>query len=210
MTEVLSNSAADSLRKAFQGDVITPENAAYDEKRKVWNGAIDRRPAAIARCLSDDDIVSAIAFARGHDLPIAVRGGGHSLPGYSVCDGGLVIDLSAMNKVDVDPATARAKAQGGALWSDLDAATHTHGLPTPGGAISHTGIGGLTLGGGVGWLSRRHGLACDNLVGATVVTADGRVIHANEDQNSDLFWGLHGGGGNFGIVTEFEYTRLRS
>lgn len=205
MTQVLSNGTTDQLRTAMQGEVITPEQDAYDDARKVWNGTIDRRPAAIARCVCDEDVVAAIAFGRRHDLPIAVRGGGHSFPGYSVGDGALVIDLSGMRRVQVDAATQRAKAEGGALWSDFDAATHAHGLATPGGAISHTGIAGLTLGGGMGWLSRRHGLSTDNLVGARVVTADGRVVHASETENADLFWGLRGGGGNFGVVTEFEY-----
>lgn len=205
MTQVLPSVAADELQKSMQGEVITAEHEAYEEARKVWNGTVDRRPAAIARCVSDQDVVAAIAFGRRHNLPIAVRGGGHSFPGYSVADGALVIDLSGMRKVEIDPATQRAKAQGGALWSDFDGATHVHGLATPGGAISHTGIAGLTLGGGMGWLSRRHGLSADNLVGARVVTADGRVVHASDKENADLFWGLQGGGGNFGVVTEFEY-----
>ena len=205
MTEVLRRDAADELRKSMQGEVITPQDEAYEDARKVWNGTIDRRPAAIARCVGNEDVAAAVAFGRRHSLPIAVRGGGHSFPGYSVGDGALVIDLSGMRKVEVDPAMQLAKAQGGALWSDFDAATHGHGLATPGGAISHTGIAGLTLGGGMGWLSRRHGLSADNLVGATVVTADGRVLHARDTENADLFWALRGGGGNFGVVTEFEY-----
>lgn len=205
VTQVLPDGSADQLRKSIQGEVITPDDAAYEDARRVWNGTIDRRPAVIARCLGDDDVATAIAFGRRHGLPIAVRGGGHSFPGYSVSDGAIVIDLSQMRKVEVDAATQRARAQGGALWSDFDGATHSHGLATPGGAISHTGIAGLTLGGGMGWLSRRHGLSADNLVGARVVTADGRVLLASDTENADLFWGLRGGGGNFGVVTEFEY-----
>ena len=181
--------------------IIGPDDAGYDEARKVWNGAIDRRPALIARCREPADVTAALKLARARELPIAVRGGGHGVGGTAVCDDGLVIDLSPMKGIAVDPDRHTARAQGGVLWGELDAATQAHGLATVGGIVTHTGIAGLTLGGGIGWLMRRHGATVDNLLGAEVVTVDGSVISADEE----LLWGLRGGGGNFGVVTEFEY-----
>jgi FAD/FMN-containing dehydrogenase len=189
----------------FHGDLLRPGTDAYDSARKVWNGMIDRRPACIARCKSVADVQDAIRYARDNALPIAVRGGGHNAAGLAVCDGGLVIDLSPMREVVVDPARRTARAGGGATWADFDGATAVHGLATTGGAVSTTGIAGLTLGGGLGWLMRSYGMACDNMIGAEVVIADGQVLHASETENPDLFWGLRGGGGNFGIVTTFEF-----
>ena len=189
----------------FRGELLRPGSDAYESARKVWNGMIDRRPACIARCRTTDDVQSAIRFALDNGLPIAVRGGGHNAAGLSVSDGGLVIDLGGMRDVVVDPTSRTARAGGGATWGDFDRATAVHGLATTGGAVSTTGIAGLTLGGGLGWLMRSYGMACDNLVGAEVVTADGRVLHASATENADLFWGLRGGGGNFGVVTTFEF-----
>jgi FAD/FMN-containing dehydrogenase len=183
------------------GDLIAPDDAGYDDARAIWNGAIDRRPALIARCREPADVAAALRLARERELPVAVRGGGHGVGGYAVCDDGLVIDLSPMKGIAVDPDTKTARGEAGVLWGELDAATQAHGLATVGGIVTHTGIAGLTLGGGIGWLMRRHGATVDNLLGAEVVTADGGIVTADEE----LLYGLRGGGGNFGIVTAFEY-----
>jgi FAD/FMN-containing dehydrogenase len=200
-----SKTALDALGDRFDGQLVRPSDPDYDQARRVWNGMIDKYPALIARCTGTADVVAAVNFARENKLLVAVRGGGHNVAGYATCDGGIVIDLSPMNAVRVDPARCTARAQGGATWGQLDSATQAFGLATPGGEVSETGIAGLTLSGGVGSLRRKYGLSCDNLVSAEVVTADGRVLTASEEENADLFWGLRGGGGNFGIVTEFEY-----
>ncbi|WP_448625937.1 FAD-binding oxidoreductase [Geodermatophilus sp. URMC 64] len=190
---------------AFTGTLLTPDSAGYDEARRLWNGGIDRRPAFIARCTSAADVVAALAFARRHDLVVAVRAGGHSIPGWSVCDGGLVVDLSPMTAVTVDPVARTAVVGPGVTWAGFDAAAQAHGLATPGGEVSHTGVAGLTLGGGIGWLSRLHGLACDNLLAVELVTADGEIRSVDDASDPELMWGLRGGGGNFGVVTAFTF-----
>jgi FAD/FMN-containing dehydrogenase len=195
----------DQLAGEFEGDLLGPDDDGYEEHRRVWNGMIDKHPALIARCHSTSDVVSIVNFARERDLLLAVRGGGHSFAGFSTCDGGVVLDLSPMQAVDVDPDRRVARAQGGVTWSVFDAATHAHGLACTGGLISTTGVAGLTLGGGIGWLQRRCGLACDNLLSAELVTAGGEVMRASEAENAELFWGLRGGGGNFGVVTSFDF-----
>jgi FAD/FMN-containing dehydrogenase len=194
------------LRSSLHGLVIGPDDESYDEARSIWNGAIDRHPACIARCTGVADVVAAVRSARDHDLEIAVRGGGHNVAGTAVCDDGIVVDLSAMRAVWVDPAGCTARVQGGALWGDVDHETQAHALATTGGIIGHTGVAGLTLGGGLGFLMRKHGLALDNLLAAEVVTADGRVVQASADEHPDLFWALRGGGGNFGVVTSFLFS----
>ena len=193
------------FKAALRGQLVRPGDDTYDEARKLWNGMFDRRPAFIARCAGAADVVVAVRFGRDHGLPVAVRGGGHSFPGHSVCDGGVVIDLSSMRGVRVDPATRKAQAQAGAKWIDFDHETQAFGLATTGGTVSDTGIAGLTLGGGLGWLSSKHGLTVDNLVSADVVLADGRFVTASAAENPDLFWGLRGSSGNLGVVTSLEY-----
>jgi FAD/FMN-containing dehydrogenase len=190
----------------FRGDVMTPDHHEYDDARAVWNGIVDRRPRLIARCSGAADVAAAVRFARDRDLEVAVRGGGHNVAGTAVCDDGIVIDLSTMRAVSVDPVERTALVQGGALWGDVDHETQAHGLATTGGIVSHTGVGGLSLGGGIGWLMRKHGLAVDNLVEAEVVTASGEIIRASADDHPDLFWALRGGGGNFGVITSFRFA----
>jgi len=196
---------ADKLRATFGGEVILPADAGYDQARRVWNGMIDRRPALVVRPRSVTDVVSAIRFGREHDLALAIRGGGHSLPGLSTCDDGMVIDLSLMRGVTVDPVRRTARANGGALLRELDEAAQAHGLVCPVGIIGHTGVAGLTLGGGMGRLQRRFGLTVDNLAAVELVTADGRQVRASGDENADLFWALRGAGANFGVATAFEF-----
>jgi FAD/FMN-containing dehydrogenase len=203
--QMLSEDRLREFSAGFHGDLLRPDDVGYESARKVWNGMIDRRPACIARCKTANDVQLAVRFARENDLPIAIRGGGHNAAGLGVCDGGLVIDLGGMRDVIVDPLRRTARAGAGATWADFDQATAAHGLATTGGAVSTTGIAGLTLGGGLGWLMRSYGLACDNLIGAEVVTADGQLLRASATENADLLWGLRGGGGNFGVVTTFEF-----
>ena len=201
---VLGDPTIQELRESLRGEVVTPSDDGYLEAARIWNGAHDgRRPTLIVRCAGAADVMAAVGFARANDLPIAVRGGGHSIAGFSTCDHGIVIDLSQMNEVQVDPHARVAMVGGGAVWADVDHETQAHGLATTGGLVSSTGVAGFTLGGGIGWLMRKHGLACDNLVAADVVTADGRLVRASADENTELLWGLRGGGGNFGIVTQF-------
>jgi FAD/FMN-containing dehydrogenase len=193
------------LNAAFMGELVAPGDRGYDEHRKVWNGSIDRRPAAIARCTSASDVIAALRLARVTGLPVAVRSGGHSFPGSSVCDGGVVIDLRPMSQIRVDPEARTVTAEAGVLLGELDQATQAFDLAVPAGIVTHTGLAGLTLGGGIGWLHRTYGLTIDQLLSATLVTADGEIVRTSETENADLFWGLRGGGGNFGVVTEFEF-----
>jgi hypothetical protein len=190
----------------FRGDLIAPGHDHYDDARAVWNGTVDRRPRLIARCAGIADVAAAVDFARARDVEIAVRGGGHNVAGTAVCDDGIVIDLSAMRAVSVDPAGRIAHVQGGALWGDVDHKTQAYGLATTGGIVGHTGVGGLSLGGGIGWLMRKHGLTVDNLIEAEVVTAAGDIIRASANDHPDLFWALRGGGGNFGVVSSFRFA----
>lgn len=202
----VSQEAIDELKSQVRGRLIEPIDAEYDEARKIWNALIDKRPGAILKCSGTADVVAATKFAKAHDVLVSVRSGGHNVGGRAVCDDGLVIDLSEMTAVHVDPATRTVRAQGGAKLGDVDRETHLHGLAVPLGIVSMTGIGGLTTGGGFGWLARKHGAACDNVIEAEVVTADGEIKTASADQNPDLFWGVCGGNGNFGIVTSFLYN----
>jgi len=201
--------AVEQLRRSMAGEVLAGNDAGYDRARAVWNGMIDRRPAVIARCRNKTDVQATLGFARAHDLPVSIRGGAHNVAGHAVCDHGVMIDLSLMRNVQVDPERLRALVDGGATWGDVDRKTQAVGLATPGGLISDTGVAGLTLSGGIGWMRSRHGLCIDNLVAAEVVTADGRVVRASAGENDDLLWALKGGGGNFGVVTTFEFMLHR-
>jgi FAD/FMN-containing dehydrogenase len=201
----VNTAALTSFGRAFQGEIVLPGSAEYDAARVVWNGMIDRRPAAIARCTSVDDVRAAILFARDHELLVAVRGGGHSVGGFSTCDAGIVIDLSPLRGVEVDHDARVAHVRGGSLLQQLDEAAQEHGLVCPVGVVGHTGVGGLTLGGGMGRLQRHFGYSIDNMLAVELVTADGELIRASEDELPDLFWGMRGAGPNFGVVTSFEF-----
>ena len=199
------NEAVASFRTGFGGTTLSPGDDGFDEARAIWNGSFDRRPAVIARCRTTMDVVDTVRFARESGLPLAIRAGGHSLSGLSTCDDGIVLDLSQMRGVDVDAEERTVRVQPGATWGDFDAATQAHGLASTGGLISHTGVAGLTLGGGIGWLMRKFGLAADNLTAAELVTAAGNVVRTSSSEDPELLWGLRGGGGNFGVVTSFEF-----
>jgi FAD/FMN-containing dehydrogenase len=202
---LIEDSALAELRASFAGELIRPGDPAYEEQRRVWNGSIDRRPALVARCTGVADVLAAVRFARDRGLLTAVRSGGHSFPGFSTCDGGVVIDLRPMRGIRVDPVSRTARAQAGTLLGELDRETQAFGLAAPSGIVTHTGMAGLTLGGGIGWIMRKHGLSIDRLVSVDLVTASGELVKASETENADLFWGVRGGGGNFGIVTDFEF-----
>jgi FAD/FMN-containing dehydrogenase len=197
--------AIEALRRALRGEVLLPGDTGYDTARHVWNAMIDRRPSVIARCRGVADVIEAVSFACDQDLPISIRAGGHNVAGHAVCDVGLMIDLSLMRSVRVDPNRRRAWVEGGATWRDVDQQTTASGLATPGGVVSATGVAGLTLSGGIGWLRASHGLSIDNLISLDVVLAGGRLVRASEAENPDLFWALRGGGGNFGVVTALEF-----
>lgn len=204
-SETIPNEAIEQFTTQLRGRLIRPGDDDYESARRVWNGMIDKRPALIVRCAGVADVIAAVNFAREYELVVAVRGGGHNVAGNAVCDGGLVIDLSAMKSVCVNAAGLTARAEPGCTWHDFDHATQALGLATTGGLVSITGIAGFTLGGGIGWLLRKYGLACDNLRSVDVVTADGKLLTASPIEHADLFWGVRGGGGNFGVVTSFEY-----
>src|SRR4051812_10526717 len=208
MDSTISASALDlaTLRGSLQGEVLVAGDSGYDPARAVWNAMIDRHPDAIVRCRGVADVIDAVRFAGNHELPVAIRAGGHNVAGHAVCDGGLMLDLLPMRAVRVDPELRRAWVEGGATWRGVDRNTQAFGLATPGGLISDTGVAGLTLSGGIGWLRARHGLCIDNLRAMDVVTADGCLLHADAATNADLFWALRGGGGNFGVVTGFEFA----
>jgi hypothetical protein len=201
----LDKAALNGLAESFRGQLTRPEDPDYDDQRKIWNGSIDRRPALIARCAGVADVIAAVRFARESGLELALRSGGHSYPGLSVCDGGVIIDTSRMRGTRVDPEERTARAQAGVLLGELDREAQAFGLAVPAGIVTHTGLAGLTLGGGIGWLERKYGLTIDQLLSVDLVTADGELVKASETENPDLFWGVRGGGGNFGIVTEFEF-----
>lgn len=196
----------ETLRSDLRGRALLPGDPGYDDARAVWNAMIDRRPAVIVRCLGAADVINAVEFARDHGLPVSIRGGGHNVAGHAVADDALMVDLSQMRAVHVDPAARRARVEGGATWGDVDRETQVFALATPGGLISDTGVAGLTLAGGVGWLRSRYGLCIDNLVSVDIVTADGRILTASADENTDLYWAVRGGGGNFGVVVSFEFA----
>ncbi|MBT8402040.1 MAG: FAD-binding oxidoreductase [Rhodothermia bacterium] len=202
---LVSSSTLDSLREAVRGPVVARDDETYNEARSVYNGMIDKHPAAIVRAADQADVIAAVRFAAESDLDLSIRGGSHSVPGFGTNNDGLVIDLSEMRGIRVDPRNKTVVAQGGCRWGDLDHATHAFGMATVGGIVSTTGVAGLTLGGGIGYLTRGHGLSLDNLISADVITADGELKHASENENADLFWALRGGGGNFGVVTHFEF-----
>jgi len=205
MAMAIASDKVEEFRKGIRGPVVLPGDADYDEVRKVWNGMIDRRPPMIVRCTGNADVIAAVAFARENDLPVSIRGGGHSAAGSAVHDDALMIDLSLMSGVHVDAKNRTARAQGGAKWGDFDRETQVYGLASTGGVVSTTGVGGLTLGGGIGWLMGKYGLSVDNLISADVVLASGEIVTASSSENTDLYWGLRGGSGNFGVVTSFEF-----
>ena len=202
---ILEKADIQGLKRRLRGELIHPRDTTYDGARKVWNGAISRFPALIVRCAGVADVIAAVRFARDTDLPVAVRSGGHSFAGLSTCDGGIVIDLGAMEGIRVDPEARTVRAQAGVLLGELDRETQSFGLAVPSGVVTHTGLSGLTLGGGIGWLMRKYGLTIDQLLSVDLITANGEFVKASENENADLFWGIKGGGGNFGIVTEFEF-----
>ena len=202
---IVSEAAVDEFRSSLRGKLLQAGDEGYEEARQIWNAMIDKRPALIARCAGAADVIQCVRFARANKLLVAIRGGGHNVGGKATCDGGLVIDVSPMKGIRVDPANRIVRAEAGLTWGEFDGETQAFGLATTGGFVPTTGIAGLTLGGGLGYLMRRFGLACDNLLSVDVVTADGELLTASANQNQDLFWGIRGGGGNFGVATSFEF-----